>query len=242
MGYLGSKAADGTFQAIIAAMPPHDTYIETHLGSGAVMRAKPPAPLSIGIDIDPCVTMSDLVADLVARDVELVVDDCVDFLDGFDMRRAGRLLIYADPPYVMATRSSRHRYRFDYEEVDHRRLIACLRAKAGAGAMVMISGYPSALYDQLLGDWRRLSFQAMTRGGVRTECVWLNFPETAGAHWATYAGENFTRRQNIKRKAERWAAMYRRLKPGERLALLARLLEEESAIAAAGSARGVDRP
>lgn len=30
MSYLGSKAASGVYQRIIAEMPPHDTYIETH--------------------------------------------------------------------------------------------------------------------------------------------------------------------------------------------------------------------
>ena len=52
MSYLGSKAASGAYQAIIAAMPAHDTYIETHLGTGAIMKYKPLASRSIGIDID----------------------------------------------------------------------------------------------------------------------------------------------------------------------------------------------
>jgi len=30
--YFGSKATSGLCQPIIALMPPHDTYIETHLG------------------------------------------------------------------------------------------------------------------------------------------------------------------------------------------------------------------
>ena len=30
-GYFGSKATSGLCQPIIALMPPHDTYIETHL-------------------------------------------------------------------------------------------------------------------------------------------------------------------------------------------------------------------
>ena len=30
-GYLGSKQVSGAYQAVIANMPPHDTYIETHL-------------------------------------------------------------------------------------------------------------------------------------------------------------------------------------------------------------------
>lgn len=52
MKYLGAKSGSGVYQAIVAQMPPHDTYIETHLGSGAVMRAKPPAARSIGVEID----------------------------------------------------------------------------------------------------------------------------------------------------------------------------------------------
>ena len=52
MGYFGSKATSGLCQPIIAMMPPHDTYIETHLGGGAIMRRKPAALHNIGIDRD----------------------------------------------------------------------------------------------------------------------------------------------------------------------------------------------
>lgn len=101
MGYLGSKAASGVYQAIVAAMPPHDTYIEAFLGSGVVMRAKPPAARSIGVDLDPAP-----IAAFAARgrgDVELVTGDVVEYLDRFPFELAGRVLIYADPPYVPRT-------------------------------------------------------------------------------------------------------------------------------------------
>ena len=52
MGYFGSKATSGLCQPLIAMMPPHDTYIETHLGGGALMRRKPAALHNIGIDRD----------------------------------------------------------------------------------------------------------------------------------------------------------------------------------------------
>ncbi len=220
MGYFGSKAGSGVFQAIIAAMPPHDTYIETHLGSGVVMRAKPRAATQIGIERDP-EAMDAFRRTRPWPPVDaLYTCDCLDVLQAIDLTSHGRVLIYADPPYVLATRSSAQRYRFDYTDADHRRLIAVLRQ---VPADVMISGYPSALYDELLGDWRSIAIQAMTRGGVRTEQLWMNFPE-GEAHWHTAAGRNRTRRQNIKRKAERWAAHYRRVAPGERLAILAALL------------------
>jgi len=208
------------FQAIIAQMPPHDTYIETHLGSGVVMRAKPAAARSIGIDLDPS------VASLFpgGAGVEIHSCDCIDFLETFDFASAGRVLVYADPPYVAATTTSSKRYRCDYTDADHVRLIGALRR---APAMVILSGYPSRLYDALLSDWRTIEMQAMTRGGVRTEKVWMNF--AAGAvQWARFAGQGFTDRQRIKRKAARWAANYRGLSAGERLAVLAAILAEEA--------------
>lgn len=218
--YLGAKSASGAFQAIVAQMPPHDCYIETHLGTGAVLRAKPPAARQIAIEIDG----ETLAAFPPPAGVEVHQGCAHAFLRGFDYEAAGRVLVYADPPYVDATRSSRHRYRHDYGEQDHRDLIAILRAIPAA---VIVSGYPSDLYEELLGDWRTHSFQAMTRGGVRTERIWMNF--AAGPlHWARFAGNGFTDRQRIKRKAQRWAGKYRALPPAERLAVLSAILAVEA--------------
>ncbi|MBW5840060.1 hypothetical protein [Yersinia enterocolitica] len=38
---LGSKAASGAYQAIIALMPPHDTYIELFLGISTLTSTAP---------------------------------------------------------------------------------------------------------------------------------------------------------------------------------------------------------
>lgn len=50
--YPGGKNGAGVFQSIINRMPPHRVYIEPFLGSGAVMRAKRPAAVNIGVDLD----------------------------------------------------------------------------------------------------------------------------------------------------------------------------------------------
>ncbi|WP_241212016.1 DNA adenine methylase [Sphingomonas sp. ABOLF] len=220
MGYLGAKSASGAYQAVIAQMPPHDTYIETHLGSGVVLHRKPPAPRSIGLELDP----DTLAAFAAPYPVELHNVDCLAFLRTFDFATAGRVLIYADPPYVLASRTGPDRYRFDYTDADHCELVALLRTLP---AMVLLSGYPSALYADLLPDWPSIQFQVMTRGGPRTEQLWRNFALDA-AHWATFAGDTFTRRQQIKRKAATWARRYRDLEPGERLAVLAAILAEHA--------------
>lgn len=53
MGYFGAKSGAGVYQAIIALMPPHDTYVELFAGSAAIFARKPPAARSILLDKDP---------------------------------------------------------------------------------------------------------------------------------------------------------------------------------------------
>lgn len=84
-------------------------------------------------------------------------------------------LFYCDPPYVPETRNMTHascRYPFDMAETDHRDLAKALRSCAG---MVALSGYPSALYAELFGEWKLVTCQArIEHGQARTEGLWLN--------------------------------------------------------------------
>jgi DNA adenine methylase len=216
--YFGSKATSGLCQPIIALMPPHDTYIESHLGGGAIMKRKPAALRNIGIDLNERA----LGKFQGPYPVELVHGCAHRFLADFDYR--GRELIYCDPPYLKATRSSERRYRFDYEESDHLELLKLL---SQLPCPVILSGYPSALYDESLPGWQSVELQVMNQAGVRTEKVWFNFSPDR-VHWARYAGKNHTDRQSVKRKAENWGRRYRALPPGERLAVLAALMAVEA--------------
>ncbi|MGR9109060.1 MAG: DNA methylase [Gammaproteobacteria bacterium] len=216
--YFGSKATSGLCQPIIALMPPHDTYIETHLGGGAIMKRKPPALHNIGIDRD-----ARALADFeCAYPVQRVHGCAHRFLANYDYR--GYELVYSDPPYLHATRTSKRRYRFDYKEADHIELLELLKTLP---CNVLLSGYPSALYDALLGGWRSVELQVMNQAGVRTEKLWFNFSPDR-VHWASYAGKNFTDRQRIKRKAANWGKNYRALPQAERVAVLAAMLAVEA--------------
>ena len=216
--YFGSKATSGLCQALIALMPPHSVYIETHLGGGALMKRKPGALRNIGIDLD---------ARALARfaceyPVELVRGCCHEYLAGFAFD--GSELVYSDPPYLRSARKSARRYRHDYTDADHETLLGLLR---GLPCAVMVSGYPSALYEERLHGWRSVSVQVMNQAGVVTEKVWLNF-EPDRVHWARYAGRNFTHRQTVKRKAQSWGRRYQAMPPAERLAVLAALMAVEA--------------
>jgi DNA adenine methylase len=88
-------------------------------------------------------------------------------------------LFYVDPPYLHETRSLRHpsdrvyhTYRHELSDGDHERLAQILRGLAG---MVVLSGYPSPLYDRLYGDWRCVTRAARADGArARVEALWLN--------------------------------------------------------------------
>ena len=217
-GHFGSKATAGLCQALIALMPPHSTYIETHLGGGAIMKRKPPALRNIGIDLNArAVSGFDC-----GYPVELVHGCCHRFLAAFPFD--GTELVYSDPPYLHRTRKSARRYRHDYGDGDHEALLSLLRSLPCAA---MVSGYPSAFYDERLEGWRSLSLQVMNQAGVVTEKVWFNF-EPDRVHWARCAGRNFTDRQRVKRKAETWGRRYRAMPPGERLAVLSALMAVEA--------------
>ena len=98
MGYFGSKATSGLCQPLIAMMPPHAAYIETHLGGGAIMKRKPPALRNIGIDRDARA----LDAFECDYPVELVHGCAHRFLAEFTFE--GTELLYCDPPYLRRTR------------------------------------------------------------------------------------------------------------------------------------------
>lgn len=86
---------------------------------------------------------------------------------------AATTLHYVDPPYVLETRSDAGSdYAFEMDNDDHAELLTFLRGLRG---MVILSGYPCALYDDLLPDWRRIERQALADGAApRTEVLWIN--------------------------------------------------------------------
>lgn len=89
-------------------------------------------------------------------------------------------LFYVDPPYVHETRcrvsmGTDRGYRHEMSDDDHAELLAVLQAVEG---MVIISGYPNPLYDDMLKGWCRAEKRARISGGrgtaLRTECIWIN--------------------------------------------------------------------
>ena len=82
------------------------------------------------------------------------------------------VLIYADPPYLLNTRGGKQ-YRCEMTEQDHVELLAALIDHKGS---VILSGYPSELYDRTLRGWQRIERKSYNQNSdLRTEVLWCNF-------------------------------------------------------------------
>lgn len=217
--YPGGKGGAGVYQTLINLIPPHTTYIETHLGGGAIMRHKRPAAYSVGMDIDPAVIKM-WRNSKVGRQPILINYDAASYLKDRDI--LPKTFIYCDPPYLMETRKSGPLYRFEYTTDQHIELLETIKRLP---CMVMISGYYSDLYAEMLKGWNCKSFEAQTRQGKATEWVWFNYPEPTELHDYQYLGETFRERERISRKRKRWVNRLLSLPELERNALLFALNE-----------------
>lgn len=137
-------------------------------------------------------------------------------------RLAGDEVVYCDPPYLPGTRRRDRVYRHDYVENDHVRLLGTLR---NLPCRVVVSGYPSKLYDEWLSGWSTQTFTAKSHDGVREEKLWFNFDVPACLHDPRHLGRDFRERQTIKRRLERLRRRITTLSPQERH-LLAEWLDD----------------
>lgn len=88
-------------------------------------------------------------------------------------------LHFVDPPYLLSTRvlqaNGKGYYRHEMTDADHQALLQVLLELEG---MVVVSGYDSELYNDMLAGWE--TFQTKSRisarrgTALRTEVVWIN--------------------------------------------------------------------
>lgn len=134
-------------------------------------------------------TMRDVVDRLgdVAERLRAVVIENRSYETLLPVYDAPDVALYVDPPYLGSTRTSLDgRRKQDYEhdlttEDEHRRLAELLAATRAA---VLLSGYPSPLYDELYADWHRIQIgthrasanRRGSAGAAAVEVVWSNRP------------------------------------------------------------------
>lgn len=103
------------------------------------------------------------------REVQIEHRPAVDLIRHYNH---DNVLIYADPPYLLQTRSGKQ-YQCEMSDADHEELLEVLLQHRGA---VMLSGYHSDMYDSALRGWSVEEWRSYNQNSDRrTEVLWCNF-------------------------------------------------------------------
>lgn len=127
---------------------------------------------SLGQDID---TMRKRILPCAERlrSVQIEHRDALDVIEDYGANP--ECLLYVDPPYLGSTRSA-GKYKVDNPTEDHHRKLASILHRVNGP--VILSGYPSPLYDELFPDWYQVRIGVGLGNGnagvERTETIWSN--------------------------------------------------------------------
>lgn len=105
------------------------------------------------------------------RRVQIECSPAIELMERYDYEN---VFMYLDPPYLLGTRSGKQKqYKHEMSDEDHEEM---LQKAITSKAKIMISGYASEMYDDMLAGWRRKEFRSHAEmGSKRTEVVWMNY-------------------------------------------------------------------
>lgn len=118
---------------------------------------------------------AEMVTEFVER-LRWVTIECCEALTLIPRHDSAGTLFYVDPPYPMSTRSvsaKRNRcYVVEMSDADHEALASALHQVKG---YVVLSSYPSAMYQALYKGWKKVTCKTFADGArERKEVLWLN--------------------------------------------------------------------
>jgi len=224
--YFGGKGGSGTYQTIINQLPKHLTYVSGFLGLDAILRLKVPARFNIGVEINPDITAIWKAATFPQKDIappQLAILQQSFFTIDLPCFYQASTLLYLDPPYTLPERKSSNRYPFEITMQQHRQL---LERVVQLPCMVAISCYDNDLYKEYLKDWRKISFEVITRGGtMATETLYMNYPAVAPnqLHDTRFLGSNYRKREVTKKRLNTIYGKIERLTDSEKAMLFEEL-------------------
>ncbi len=122
-----------------------------------------------------CATMWNYLPDTIIECCERLKNAQIESIDAIELIKRyndKNTLIYCDPPYLQSLRK-KNMYAAEMNEERHIELLEVLRQ---SNSMVVLSGYDSELYNEVLRDWRTAERKTTAQMGLhRTEKLWMNF-------------------------------------------------------------------
>jgi len=101
------------------------------------------------------------------REVQIENRPALEIIERFNYPN---VLIYADPPYLLSTRSGKN-YNYEMTDKEHIELVEALINHKGH---VILSGYDNEIYNEYLKSWSKYSINTTAEKGLkRVETIWI---------------------------------------------------------------------
>lgn len=118
-------------------------------------------------------TIDAAVTRLRGSTTNLVQIEHMDALRLIERYNSPDVLMYIDPPYVRSTRKSGKLYRYEMGDDQHERMLELI---THSRAKIVLSGYQSELYDNVLQGWHKDTTQSRTTSTeLVKEVLWINY-------------------------------------------------------------------
>lgn len=220
--YDGGKSGNGTYQTLINHVPGGIRVIATACaGNCGLTRYIRPGEYNYINDLDKSVALkwsATLGADLR---YSVTSFDCIAFLDILSAtykNKEDQVFVYIDLPYLFEARKSQKRlYKHEVDKEYHLRVLTKI---ATSRFKIMISHYPHPIYDEYLNDWEMVDYQSMTRKGLVTERIYMNYKLTGKLHDYTFLGSDYREREAWNRQRKNMIAKLGRMPMAVRNAMI----------------------
>jgi len=204
-GYFGSKEAAGTYQTIINQIPPFKYFYSLFLGNCAVIRnIDMKKSFFFGFDLDKDVINKWNIEFYKYKynQMRFYCTDALNALENYEnVFFLSNTFLYLDPPYLLETRKQkRNVYKYEMFPEHHFKMLSYVKQ---INCNIAVSHYPCKTYDTELKDWRKIEYQTMTRTGLVTEALYMNYDEPKELHDYRFLGSDYIDRQRIKRRIKR---------------------------------------
>ncbi|MBQ3600956.1 MAG: DNA adenine methylase [Lachnospiraceae bacterium] len=117
------------------------------------------------------------------RGVQIENSPAIDVIQRFNFKN---VLIYCDPPYMLQTRHGKQ-YKCEMSNDEHMELLVVLLKHKGP---VVISGYDTDLYNNMLEGWSKLEAVSYSQACMkRKEVIWMSFETNKQMNLFDFIGE-----------------------------------------------------
>ena len=220
--YTGNKDISGVREKIIGLIPKVDVFVEMFAGGAGIAKKIQKKVNEVVLIEKDFLQYSKLLLEFPSASI--INDDCLRCWDEVKNLFSENRVLFFDPPYLFSTRNNNSVYynceMSIHDHIDFLDYASSLREKC-------IIIHPTCdLYNEKLRNWNYVEIKIRYHNKTSIERIWYNYSTDIMKLDYIRSIDNFTKRQQFKRKLINLEKKFKRMKPDEKEFVLEFLKEK----------------